>query len=105
MIKFVCYQYIYPDKYKWAPSLLIDDNLLFDIYSYLCNVKDKQMQIMIAAPKNSKSSLETLINKNSETYRALGYKLETGKNYSPRVIGTCDIFYIIHNNKKPVYWA
>eukprot|EP01084_Bolivina_argentea_P087697 158382_1 len=104
-IQLKCYENIplNPNQFKWAPSLLIDDNLLLNIYSYLCNVKDKEMEIIVCEPKNSKSSLESLINKHSEMYSALGYKLETAKTDSPGIVGTCDIFCINSKNKKLLY--
>eukprot|EP01084_Bolivina_argentea_P128854 227683_1 len=47
IIQLMCYENIHiplqPNQFKWVPSLLIDDNLLLNIYSYLCNVKDKEM--------------------------------------------------------------
>ena len=80
--------------YKYGESIFMTDLLLTDILSFLCSPNNKCKYIVILYPLNSRSSLQSLINKYLKKYNQNNYHLKI-EQYNHPQFGSCISFCVL----------
>ena len=79
-------------NYKYLPSIMVTDEILIDIHSALTSYWSLK-SIQIYSPKNTSSSMSSLLRKYKDMFGASGYRVSVREKNNPQY-GKCDVIRI-----------